>query len=177
MPTQREIALVNRKVAQMFEEMEPRHIALLIAKLMKPDSPLIALSAELWPDIKYDQRRRIIAQSQVLKVLGMVRDRPWIMAAIMGNKLAPIMVSVLYELALDQDTKANVRATAAKELIRLAQSTASSMIASDEEPLPVEEMDNLLGELGDEGEELGDSLDEEARVQDAPPLTLAELAS
>jgi len=176
MPSNREVALVNSQVAELFQEMEPRHIALLISKIMNPDKALITISNELWPDLGYDQRKRIVAQSQVTKVLGMVKGRPWIMAAIMGNKLAPVMVSVLYELALDPETKSNVRATAAKELIRLAQSTASSIELSDSEPLPTEEMDNLLEDAQAETD-LDDGLDEDSRVEEAAPLSLSELAS
>lgn len=165
-PTSREVALVNRKVAEMFGEMEPRHIALLIAKIMNPDKSLISLTNELWPDLVHATRNRIVADSKVGKVLGMVRDRPWVMAAIIGNKLAPVMVSVLYELALDPETKSNVRATAAKELIRLAQSTASSLASSDDEPLPTEELEGLLA--GAESDDLDDSLDDEAREDDEP---------
>ena len=173
-PTSREVALVNSQVAQLFGEMEPRHIALLITKIMQPDKPLITITSELWPDLGYDQRKRIVGQSNVTKVLGMVRDRPWIMAAIIGNKLAPVMVSVLYELALDPETKSNVRATAAKELIRLAQSTASSLASSDSEPLPTEEMDDLLASA-ESDDELDDGLDEDARDEDEQPLTGDEL--
>ncbi len=170
----RDVAQVNRQVGEMFEKMEPRHIAVLIAKIMNPDKALIAITNDLWPELGYDTRRRIIADSKVLKVLGMVKARPWILAAIMGNKLAPVMVSVLYELALNPETKSNVRATAAKELIRLAQSTASSLAISDDEPLPSEEMDNLLASAASE-DDLDDALDDEARVDDEP-LSLAQLS-
>lgn len=175
MPTNREVALVNAKVVTMFEQMEPRHIALLISKIMAPDKPLIEISKELWPEIGYDQRKRIVADSKVTMVLGMVKSRPWIMAAIMGNKLAPIMVSVLYELALDPNTKSNVRATAAKELIRLAQSTATSLASDDNEPLPNEELDDLLEATKSNDTELDNGLDEDTRVADAEPLSAKQL--
>ena len=171
----RDVAQVNTQVAQMFETMEPRAIALLIAKIMNPEVPLIELTNKLWPDLKYDSRKRIVNQSHISQVLGLVRNRPWVMAAVMGNKLAPIMVSVLYELALNPETKSNVRATAAKELIRLAQSTASQLAVSDLEPLPTEEMDSLLEEVG-QVTDLDDALDEDTRVEDAQPLSLDQLS-
>lgn len=175
-PTSREVALVNNQVATMFEEMEPRHVAVLIAKILNPDKPLIAITNELWPELGYDQRRRIIADSKVTKVMGMVKSRPWILAAIMGNKIAPVMVGVLYELALNPETKSNVRATAAKELIRLAQSTASQLAASDSEPLPTEQLEDLLASEEEDETDLDDGLDENVR-QEPEVLTAAELVS
>lgn len=145
MATTREVDLVNSQVAEMFSKMEPRHIALLIAKIMQPDSSLTDLAAELWPDIQYSRRKQVIAASNVMKVLGIVRDRPWVMAAIMANKLAPVMTAVLYDLAMSAD-RDNVKATAAKELIRLAQSTVRTLAPSDDEPMPTEEQDSLLNE-------------------------------
>ena len=159
MPTSRDVDLVNTQVAEAFSKMEPRHIALLIAKIMNPDRPLTDLSSELWPDLGYDRRKQIIQASQVTKVLGMVKDRPWVLATIMSNKLAPVMTAVLYDLALTAG-KENVRATAAKELIRLAQSTARSLAPSDDEPLPAEEQDELLESLP--------TLAESARIEELP---------
>lgn len=146
MATTREVDLVNAQVAEEFGKMEPRHIALLIAKIMNPEASLTSLAAELWPDLKYDRRKQITNASGVNKVVNMAKDRPWVMAAIMANKLAPVMTAVLYELALTSD-KGNVRATAAKELIRLAQSTSRSLAPSEDEPMPTEEQDDLLAGL------------------------------
>lgn len=176
--TEREVALVNSDIAGMFERMEPRHIALLVAKIMNPDKPMITIARELWPEMGLANRNRIIHGSRVLKVLGMVRSRPWILATIMGNKIAPVMVSVLYELALDPATKGNVRATAAKELIRLAQSTASQLASSEIEPLPIEEEDSLLASAseGDTGE-LENSLGGDDGDDEPDVLTAAELAA
>lgn len=176
MPTGREVAEVNTQVAVMFENMEPRALALLFAKITNPDKTFIAISNELWPDLGYARRAQIIKENKVTKVLGMVRSRPWILSMIMANKLGPIMVGVLYELALDPETKSNVRATAAKELIRLAQSTASQLVTNDNEPLPVDEMDSLLASSTHD-QELADGLDEDERVIEVEPLSLDDLSN
>lgn len=142
----KEVTLVNDQVVQVFERMEPRHVALLIAKILNPDAALIELSGELWPELGNQRRNQIIHESQVTKIYAMVKNRPWLLAAIMANKLAPIAMAVLYELTVSAQ-KENVRATAAKEIIRLAQSTANGMAPSPEEPVPAEELDGLLNEI------------------------------
>lgn len=139
----KQVGLVTQEVSDMFARMEPRHIALLVAKILHPDTPLIELSKELWPDLGYPRRKEIMAEAQVTKVVAMIRQKPWIMAAIMAGKLAPVAVATLFELSQSAD-KDNVRATAAKELVRLAQSTAHQVAVVDDETLATEELDREL---------------------------------
>ncbi len=178
MATGRELTLgVNPEVAAAFERLEPRHIALLVNRVLNPDKPLSEIAKELWPDLAYHTRHKIVVDAKLKQCLAMVKAQPFIMASIMGNKIAPVMVSVLYTLALDPDVKSNVRATAAKELIRLAQSTSSQLASSDTALLPVEEIDELLDGQEERDEELRDGLDDEARVVDVEVLTADELAN
>lgn len=141
-----DLMLVNTEVAKLIEAMEPRHVALLGQAIMNPDTPLIELSGELWPRLGYDRRRQIIKQSNVSKVIGMVSTRPFAMAALMATKLAPVLAVTLFELSQTAG-KENVRATAAKELLRLAQTTYSKLIPSEDEPVPTEELDDLLDDV------------------------------
>lgn len=113
---------------------------------MNPDRTLIELSGELWPHLGYPMRRYLCHRSNVTKLLPLVKNRPWVLATILAHKTAPLAVATLYELTMAAD-KENVRVTAAKELVRLAQSTYTKMQASPDEPVPTEELDELL-ELG-----------------------------
>lgn len=171
MANNQDLMLVNTEVAKLVEAMEPRHVALLIAAIQNPDDPLIELSNRLWPELGYDRRKQIIAASNVSKVINLVKTRPFAMAALMSTKLAPVMVAVLFELAQTAG-KENVRATAARELLRMAQVNHTKLIPSDEEPEPTEELDKLL-ESGAE-----QTFEGEAHQVDgggAEPLTEAEL--
>lgn len=166
----REVMLINTQIAKLVEAMEPRHIALLMEAIKSPDKPLIELSGELWPDLGYARRRQIIAQSNVSKVIGLVRSRPFALAALMATKLAPVVTATLFELSQTAG-KENVRATAAKELLRLAQSMQSKLQASDEEPEPTEEHERLLEDAAPDDEDEQEAEDD----QQAAPLSLADL--
>lgn len=164
----RDVMLVNTEVAKLVEAMEPRHIALLMEAIKQPDAALIDLSGQLWPDLGYDRRRQIVMQSKVSKVISLVRSRPFAMAALMATKIAPVVVSTLFELSQTAG-KENVRATAAKELLRLAQSTHTKLQPSDDEPEPTDEHERLLDEAAPQDDEPVED------AQDAPALTLADL--
>ena len=162
--------LINTEVARLVENMEPRHIALLMEAIKSPDTSLIELSNELWPNLGYHRRKQIIAESNVSKIISLVRSRPFALAALMATKIAPVVVSTLFELSQTAG-KENVRATAAKELLRLAQTTHTKLLPSDDEPEPMDEHERLL-----EGAVPEDEMDvEEAEDGQDAVLTEAEL--
>jgi len=166
------VALVNTRVVSLLEEMEPRHVALFISKILNPDARLIELSKDLWPNLGYASRRLIVHQSNVTKLWGLVRSRPWVLTAVLANKVAPVAIAVLFELTTTAQ-KENVRATAAREILRLAQSTARSLQSSDEEPVPTDELDALL-EGTDPAEDAAQGAD--AAEPDDDPFDMGEAA-
>lgn len=167
----RDVMLVNTEVAKLVEAMEPRHIALLMEAIKNPDTPLIELSNLLWPALGYDRRRQIVMQSKVSKVIYLVSTRPFALAALMATKLAPVVTATLFELSQSAQ-KENVRATAAKELLRLAQTNYSKLQPSDDEPEPMDEQERLLNEAMPQDEAAAPEDGQTVQV-----LTLEDLAS
>lgn len=143
-----DVALVNDQVAGWVAKMEPRHVALLIAKILNPDATLTALAGDMWPELAGSTRSQILSDANIMKIYPLIRDRPWVLAMIMSHKLAPVAMAVMYELMMSA-TKENVRVTAAKEIVRLAQGTWSKMMPSEEEPVPIEELEGLLSKNPD----------------------------
>lgn len=161
MPT-KELAPVNPQVADLMEKMNPRDIMLLILKILRPELPLHDLAKLVWTEVGYDSRRRYIANSGVSRVIEYLRTRPYQLGLLMNSKMMPLAIAALYE-GLDSP-KDNVRVTAAKEIIRLAQSTAGRLYPDENEPgLPAEELDEVLKEAQEVNEvtedetEAGDS--------------------
>ena len=156
----RQVSVVNDDIRVMFERMAPRHIALLVAKILRPDIPLIELTRELWPDLKHQTRKELMNDAQITSVMKIIQREPWLLTKIMAGKLAPVAFATLFELSQNAD-KDNVRATAAKELIRLAQSTASSILVDDSEPA-TDALDRTLAEVEEEAFEMGEDAADEA---------------
>lgn len=141
----KEIAPINPQVADLMEKMDPRDIMLLVLKILRPELPLHNLAKLVWRDVGYDSRRRYIANSGVSRVIEYLRTRPYQLGLLMNSKMMPLAIAALYE-GLDSP-KDNVRVTAAKEIIRLAQSTAGGLYPDENEPgLPYEELDEALDE-------------------------------
>lgn len=138
----KELVPVNPEMAALMLEMNPQHIALLILKILYPEKPLYELAKDVWPDVGGAMRRKRIHESRVNNMITSIANRPYQLALIMNSKLMPLAVATLYE-GLSAD-KENVRVTAAKEIIRLAQLTAGKLNPDDNEPLPVEALDEAL---------------------------------
>lgn len=153
MPT-KELAAVNPDVAAILEKMEPRHVALLILKILNPGVTLQDLAKLIWSDVKYDMRRRYIADSGVSRIIEYVSRRPYQLALVLNSKMMPLAVATLYAgLSASKD---NVKVSAAKEIIRLGQSSASKLYPDANEPSPTDELDAALTEAErdeEEGEE------------------------
>lgn len=149
----KELAAINPDVAAIMEKMEPRHIALLILKILEPQFSLADLAKLVWPDLKYDMRSRHIRDSGVARVIEYVSRRPYQLALVLNSKMMPLAIATLY--AGLTAPKHNVRVSAAKEIIRLGQTTASRLYPDDKEPPPTEELDAALREA-ENGEEEGE---------------------
>lgn len=149
----KELAAVNPEVAEILEKMEPRHVTLLILKILSPGSTLQDLARQVWPDLKYDMIRRHIADSGVRRVIEYVSRRPYQLGLVLNSKMMPLAIATLYAgLSAPKD---NVRISAAKEIVKLAQASASKLYPDDNEPPPTDELDAALREAEDaeEGEE------------------------
>lgn len=145
----RNVEIVDQEIADMFSRMTPRHIALLVAKILHPDEPIIELAKQMWPTISAAHLKTIVNEAKLKRVVDLIRARPWVMSKIMAGKLAPVMVATLFDLSQSAD-KDNVRATAAKELIRLAQSTANSLQIGDIDDIPTDALDKAVQDAEDQ---------------------------
>lgn len=151
----RNVSLVSQEIAAMFDRMEPRHIALLQAKILNPDTSLTQLSTDLWPNLGHLRRKQIINDAKLTQVLALVRQKPWLATMIMAGKLSPVAVATLFQLSQTAD-KDNVRVTAAKELVRLAQSTATQIAVGEDAELATDILDDELTNAESEADELAD---------------------
>jgi hypothetical protein len=153
----KELAPVNPEVAAIMERMEPKHVALLILKILNPGATLNELAAQVWPDVQYDMKRRHVFNSGVGRVIGYLAARPYQLGLLLNGKMMPLAVATLYQcLTAPKD---NVRVSAAKEIVRLAQTTASRLYASEDEPGPTDELDEALKDAGEvnDGQDEGES--------------------
>lgn len=142
------MAPINPEIAAIMEKMEPRHVALLVLKILNPDQTLTELAQDVWPEVQYDMRRRHIADSGVSRIIDYVSKRPYQLGLLLNSKLMPVAVAVLFKSL--SANKENVRVTAAKEIIRLAQTSASRLFTDPDEPGPAhEEQEKLLASMAE----------------------------
>lgn len=137
----KDVIPVDEALQDLLLDMTPQDVTLLVLKILYPDKPLYELAKDVWHGVGGASRRRRIHASRVNMVVRNIVDRPYLLAMILTSKLMPLAIATLYE-GLSAD-KENVRVSAAKELIRFAQTTANKLV-KDDAPLATDALDNLV---------------------------------
>lgn len=157
--TGKDIIPVQPELQDLLLEMTPQDVTLLIMKILHPEQTLAELSKDVWPEVGYAMRNKRIHASRVNVVIRNITANPYLLAMVLTSKLMPLAIATLHEgLAADKE---NVRVSAAKELIRFAQTTANKLKRDDDAPLPTEALDKELENVT-EGEFREVEVDEDA---------------
>lgn len=143
--TGKDIIPVQPELQDILLDMTAQDVTLLIMKILYPERTLADLSKEVWPNVAYAMRNKRIHASKVNIIVRNIVDRPYLLAMVLTSKLVPLAVATLYE-GLSAD-KENVRVSAAKELIRFAQTTANRLKRDDDAALPTEELDKAIRDV------------------------------
>jgi len=139
---------VDPRLAALIEGMDEQSIVLLTLKILNPDRTLADLAKEVWPDVGYASRNRNVHKARTSKVIEFISRHPYQLAVLLNSKLMPLAIATLYECLSAK--KENVRATAAKEIIRLAQTTVHRISTDEEEEFGAPALDALLTEPEEE---------------------------
>jgi len=143
---------VDPRLAMFLDGMDEKAIVLLTLKILNPEQPLHELSKIVWPEVGGASRRKYVHSTNVSRVIEYIAKHPYQLALLLNSKLMPLAIATLYDGLSAK--KENVRVTAAKEIIRLAQTTVSRLTTDEPEEEGADALDTLLGGGGDviEGE-------------------------
>jgi hypothetical protein len=133
---------VDPVLAQFLDGMDEKGVVLLTLKILNPEQPLHELSKMVWPDVGGASRRKYVHTTNVSRVIDFIARHPYQLALLLNSKLMPLAIATLYEGLSAK--KENVRVTAAKEIIRLAQTTAMRLTSEEPEEEGTAAGDSLL---------------------------------
>lgn len=119
--------LVLMSEAELIRGLDNRSLQILAIAISCKEMSLIDIATELFPELTREYLAKLIAKNKLNKLISFIHDSPSIAAQLLAIKLMPLSVLSLHKLITTEETRDNVKATSAKELIRLAESSISKL--------------------------------------------------
>lgn len=115
------------ELVNIIQSLDSRSLNILSVKIASSDLTLKEIASDLYPELSDSTIRQLITSSAIGKIVSSIKINPVLTAQLLSTKLLPLAVLQLHKLVIKPDTRDNVKATAAKELIRYAESSVRTM--------------------------------------------------
>jgi hypothetical protein len=149
-------AIVKAEEMKLVKELTDRQLAILTVKLLEPDRTLISIADELFENLSTGYKQQIVGDGTINKVLKQLKESPFLSGGLLAIKLMPISILTLNRLMLSSK-KDNVRATSAKEIIRLSESAQRKIFSDNALGSEASALDELIESSNDSNESSRDS--------------------
>lgn len=140
-----DMQLISSEELELIKGLSDRELQVLSVKLISNELSLLAIARSLFPDIDDGTLKYTLYHSGLNRVYQLCKDNPTLTGQILSIKLFPLAILTLNKLIVDPETRSNVKATAAKEMIRLGESSMNKLAALTKQDTKAN-LDNLLTE-------------------------------